>query len=63
MTRVINNQSMDYTLDEVDEELQLMAKHGQRLRELLATGREGGFADHPKFKQDRDLCLERSRPR
>jgi hypothetical protein len=51
MTRVNDYQSMDYTLDEVDEELQLIAKHGQWLQELLATSREGGFTEHPEFKQ------------
>jgi hypothetical protein len=35
----------------MDEELQLMAKHGQRLRGLLAAGRENVFAGHPEFKE------------
>jgi hypothetical protein len=44
---VIDDQSTDCTLDEVDEELQLLSKKGQRLWELLAAGGAAGFADHP----------------
>jgi hypothetical protein len=42
---------MDYTLDKVDEELQLMAQHGQWLKELVAAGRRDGFAGHPDFEE------------
>jgi hypothetical protein len=34
-----DDHSTDYTPDEVDEELQLMTKHRQRLRELLTAGK------------------------
>jgi hypothetical protein len=39
--QVIEDQSTDYTLEEVDDELELMARHGQRIQELFDTGRTG----------------------
>jgi hypothetical protein len=49
--QVIDDQSMDYTLDEVDEELQLMTQHSQQLKELIAAGRRDDFAGHPDFEE------------
>ncbi len=39
--QVIEDQSTDYTLEEVDDELELMARRGQRIQELFNTGRTG----------------------
>jgi hypothetical protein len=49
--QVIDDKSTDYTLDEVDEELQLMAQHGQWMRKLLAASKRDGFAGHPDFEE------------
>jgi hypothetical protein len=55
--QVIDDQSTDYTLDEVDEELELMARRGQRLRELLANGKRDGFTGHPEFEEAQRAVL------
>ncbi len=55
--QVIENQSTDYTLEEVDEELELLAGRGQRIRELLDTGRRDGFVGHPEFKEAQRAVL------
>ncbi len=49
--QVIEGQSTDYTLEEVDEALQLLTKHGQWVGELLAAGGEAGFAGPHEFEQ------------
>jgi phytoene/squalene synthetase len=48
--QVIEDQSTDYTLDKVYEELELMARHGWRLWELLDIGKRDGFAGHLEFE-------------
>jgi hypothetical protein len=55
--QVIEDQSTDYSLEEVDEELQLLAKQGQRLLELLAAGGEAGHARHHQFEQVQEAVL------
>ncbi len=40
--QIIEDQSTDYTLDEVDEELDMLTKCGQQVRELLETGKKDG---------------------
>jgi hypothetical protein len=43
--QIIEDQSEDYTLDEVDdEELDMLTKHGQQVREHLEAGRRDGMA-------------------
>jgi hypothetical protein len=49
--QIIKDQSTDYTLDEVDEELDMLSKRGQQIRELLETGKKDGFGGHPEFEQ------------
>jgi vacuolar-type H+-ATPase subunit H len=49
--QIIEDQSTDYTLDEVDEELDMLSKRGQQVRELLETGKKDGFGGHPEFEQ------------
>jgi hypothetical protein len=56
--QVIDNQSTEYTLDEVDEELELMARHGKRLQELLAASKKDGFAGHLEFEEAQRAVLE-----
>jgi hypothetical protein len=48
---VIDDQSTDYTLFEVDEELQLLSKQGQQLQELLIAGEAAGYAGHAQFEE------------
>jgi hypothetical protein len=54
---VTDDQSMVYTLVEVDKELQLLGKQGQQLQELLATGVAAGYAGHPQFKEVQKAVL------
>jgi hypothetical protein len=42
----------------VEEELQLMTKYGQRLHELLTTGKEAGFVGHPESEQMQQTILK-----
>jgi hypothetical protein len=55
--QVIEDQSMDYTLEEVDEELKLLAERSQGIRELLNAGRRDGFAGHPEFEEAQRAVL------
>jgi hypothetical protein len=55
--QIINDQSTDYTLDEVDEELGLLARRGQQVRELLESGRRDGFSGHPEFEEAQRVVL------
>jgi hypothetical protein len=61
--QIIEDQSEDYTLDKVDEELDMLVKPGQQVREHLESGRRDGFDGHPEFEQVQRGCLERSRCR
>ncbi len=49
--QIIDDQSMDYTVAEVDKELKLLARRSQQIQELLETGRRDGFAGHPEFEE------------
>jgi hypothetical protein len=49
--QILEDQSEDYTLDEVDEELAMLTKRGQQVREHLEAGRRDGFDGHPEFEQ------------
>ncbi len=55
--QIIEDQSKDYTLEEVDEELEMLAKRGQLVRDHLEAGRRDGFAGHPEFKQAQRAVL------
>jgi hypothetical protein len=48
---VIEDQSTKYTLDEIDEELEMLSKRGQQVKELLEAGKKDGFGGHPEFEQ------------
>jgi hypothetical protein len=48
---IIEDQSTDYTLEEMDEELELLARRGQQIRELLDTSRRDGFAGYLEFEE------------
>ncbi len=54
---VIDNQSTDYTLVRVDEELQLLGKQGQQLRELLAARVVASYTGHPQFEEIQKAVL------
>jgi hypothetical protein len=56
--QVIDDQSTDCTLGEVDEELELMSRHGQQLRELLDTGKKDGFVGHLEYEEAKKAVLE-----
>ncbi len=49
--KTIEDQSTDYTLDEIDEELDMLSRRGQQVKELLEAGKKDGFGGHPEFKQ------------
>jgi hypothetical protein len=55
--QIIEDQSKDYTLDELDEELEMLAKRGQLVRDHLEAGRRDGFAGHPEFEQAQRAVL------
>jgi hypothetical protein len=59
--QVIEDQNADYTLEEVDEELQLLSKQGQWLLELLTAGGVAWYAGHPQFEQVQKTLLEEER--
>ncbi len=54
---IIDDQSEDYTLEEVDEELAMLAKRGQQVRDHLEAGRRDGFEGHPEFEQAQRAVL------
>ncbi len=54
---IIKDQSIDYTLDEIDEELDMLSKRGQQIRELLETGQKDGLGSHPDFEQTQRAVL------
>jgi hypothetical protein len=49
--QIIDDQSEDYILEEVDEELDMLTKRGQQVRDHLEAGRRDGFDGHPEFEQ------------
>ncbi len=55
--QIIEDKSEDYTLDEVDEELDMLTKRGQQVRDHLEAGRRDGFEGHPEFKQAQRAVL------
>jgi hypothetical protein len=55
--QIIEDQSEDYTLEEADEELEMLAKRGQLVRDHLEAGRRDGFAGHPEFEQAQQAVL------
>jgi hypothetical protein len=55
--QIIEDQSEDYTLEEADEELEMLAKQGQLVRDHLEAGRRDGFAGHPGFEQAQQAVL------
>jgi hypothetical protein len=55
--QIIDDQSTDYTLDKVDEELGLLARRSQQVRELLKAGRRDGFVGHLEFKEAQRAVL------
>ncbi len=59
--QIIEDQSEDYTMEEVDEELEMLAKRGQQVRDHL----EGGMASLAIQSSSRrsGRCSERSRHR
>ncbi len=62
--QIIEDQSTDYTLGEIDEELDMLSKRGQQVRELLEMGKKDGFFSaiwSPSRHSER--CLGRSRHR
>ncbi len=55
--QIIDDQSEDYTLDEVDEELAMLAKRGQQVQDHLEAGSKDGFEGHPEFEQAQRAVL------
>jgi uncharacterized 2Fe-2S/4Fe-4S cluster protein (DUF4445 family) len=55
--QIIDDQSEDYTLEEVYEELEMLAKRGQQVRDHLEAGRRDGFEGHPEFEQAQRAVL------
>jgi hypothetical protein len=55
--QIIEDQNEDYTLDKADEELDMLTKRGQQVREHLESGRRDGFDGHPEFKQAQRAVL------
>jgi hypothetical protein len=55
--QIIDDQSKDYNLEEVDEELDMLAKRGQQVRDHLESGRRDGFDGHPEFEQAQRAVL------
>ncbi len=55
---VINDQGTDYSLVEMEEDLQLLTKQGQQLQELLAAGVAAGSAGHAQFEDVQKAVLK-----
>jgi hypothetical protein len=54
---IIEDQSTDYTLDKIDEGLDMLSKRGQQVKELLEAGKKDGFGGHPEFNQAQQSVL------
>ncbi len=54
---IIEDQSTDYTLDEIDEELDMLSQRSQQVKELLEAGKKNGFGGHPEFEKTQRAVL------
>jgi hypothetical protein len=55
---IMEVKSLDYTLEEIEDELRMASKRGQQLGEFLASAILAGFSEHPKFEEIKRVILE-----
>ncbi len=55
---MLEEKSTNYTLMELDDELQVYRKEGQRLSELLMAERLARYANHAQFKEIKVAVME-----
>jgi hypothetical protein len=57
VNQIVEDQSNDYTLDEIDEELDMLSQCGQKVKELLEASKKDGFGGHLEFVQTQRAVL------